>query len=283
MAKAATREVAVVDEALPAYLQGYEGPLGTEDIGKNDVKIPQILIGEAMADAVKDKIVEEGDLFLNVDMQTLAKRDEDLEVVLVAQSSEVLLWRDRNDQTGTDRVMAVAKKIEGPDGGFFHKWDKPNTEHSTKYKGVVPVTYKIGEIAEFDGTLDWGSAVPDDDDVRAPAATKHYNYVVYLPTKDLVATLSLARTRSAAAENLNTVLKMSKAPIWARSFKLRCVETTAKGSGDRWNTVKFIPNGFVSEDVAQYTRGLFDDFADKGFEVDRTGEEAASATEDDTV
>lgn len=283
-AKDTTTAVAVQETGgLPAYLQGFKGPTG-QDFSREDIQIPQIKIGQGTSDEVKEGLLDEGDLFLNVDGTVLAKAGTPLRMVIVGKDTEYLLWRDRKDQTG-DRVMARAKrvKLSGPMGDYVkHKWDKPNQTFETKLNGQLKVQWTTGEYVEDDGLGEWGSEIPGDTESKI-AAQKHFNYVVYLPDQDMVASLSLSRTATKPAKSLNTLLMMGGAPIFARVIE--ATSYTDQRNGDKFANWKFrVPAGgpeakFVSAETFAKTSDLFKQFEAEGFAVDHTeaGEAAPGA------
>lgn len=269
-------EVAVIERgaALPAFLKDYAGPTGQEGIDVKDVTIPRIKIGQGTSDEVKDKTVPEGALFLNVDGSVLAQPGEELEVVIVARATEYILWRDRKDGGG---IFARAPK--GGDGK--HHWNKPGETFTHKLKGLLNVSWTTGETVEGDGLGEWGSENPDDKD-SGIAATKHHNFVVYLPAFGMVASMSLARTSAKVARTVNAMLLMGSAPIFARVLKVKTVDESK--DQDTWKQFKFRPAGYVDEATFEHTRQLFERFAAEGFTVDQSdedvGEGAPVADED---
>jgi len=278
MTKNAVTKVEEKTPTLPSYLQDYQGATG-QDFERADVAIPQIKIGQGTSDEVKDGIVDEGALFLNVDGTELAAPDEELEIVVVAKSSEYILWRDRKFEGGG--IMARAPKVRLPDGTTKHKWDQPNTEFENKIGGMVKVTWKTGTYVEDDGLGEWGSENPDDGDSKI-AATKHYNYVVYIPSMELIASLSLSRTATKPAKQLNALLMMGKAPIFSRLVRVRSF--TDQRNGDKFKNWRFrnpkVKDGerqFVDEATFEITKSLFQRFEQEGFVVDQSGETGEDA------
>lgn len=272
---ASSTAVAVVEKssstavAVPDYLKQYAGPRGTENIGADDVTIPRIKIGQSMSDEVKSKAINEGDLFLNVTTEVLAENGQPLPFVAIAYAKEFILWRPRKDNGGG--ILARAKPVYDQSlGRIRYKWDKPNTEFSVKVEGKIPVTWKTGTYIGEDDNLDqWGSEIPGDKD-SGIAATAHANYVVALPTHDnMLAALSLSRTAFKKAKELNAMMKMGTAPMFARLFNLQTVDDQA--DDNKFKNYKFRPAGFVqNESDFLYYKEIANTFWEKGFTVDQS-------------
>ena len=267
-------DLATVDSTLPAYLQDYSGPTGAEDIGSEDLTIPRIVLGQALTPAVKDKKVEEGDLFLNITEQALVEAGEPLLIVPLIQTKDYLLWRDRNDNGGGVMARATLDRTVGK-----HRWDKPNQEFTTTY-GRPPkkVTWKTGEFVDDDGLKMWGSAFPDDKD-SPPAATVHYNYIVMLPEHDgMIAGMSLSKTQVKRAKDFNAMLKLGNAPLCARLFYV--VSEDDKSNSGEFKNLRFRPAGFVDEATMLRNQALVDSFAGVNVNFDESSESDDTDNED---
>lgn len=260
MAKAATKEVAVRQEApppatseRPTYLEGYTGPMGTEDIDNDDITIPRLKLAQAISDEVKDGSMPEGSLFLNITQTAIWKPgDAPLPVLIVAHSKEFMLWRPRGD--GEGGVLARARPVRA-NGVVRYKWDNPNTDFDVRVGGKVKVTWSTKEYIDQDHLDDWGSEIPSDTESGC-AATAHHNYLVMLPTQDnIVAAVSLSRSGVRVAKNLNALIKMGsgKIPLAVRKFHLSTVEEVS-GGGDRFMNWQFKPAGVLSNNEASTAR-----------------------------
>lgn len=257
---------------LPAFLQEYKGPRGTENIDQGDVTIPRIKVGQGTSKEVKEGRVEEGDQFINVSGEIVAKSGEKLPFIIVAQTKEVILWRPREDNGGGILARARPTIINGQK---VYAWDKPNTEFKVKVKGVAPATWKTGKTVEEDRLGDWGSELgfnkdgtPVDKD-SGIAATAHHNYIVLLPTKgNMVAAISLDRSKTKKAKDLNAMLKMGTAPMFARVFT--CETFADKSPKGPYANVIFSGAGFVDEATFAITRELFKGFQGREINVDQS-------------
>lgn len=265
---------------LPAYLQGFKGPTGAEDIRNENVTIPRMKIGQDMSPEVQEGGVARGDFFLNVSGEVISNQGARLPFIILARNVEIILWRPKKDGGG---ILARAREVETANG-WRYEWDKPNQSFDVKVEGLVKVTWKIGRYADektlecVDGmksVLDWGSEVPADKDSKK-AATDHHNFVVALPTMgDLVCALSLSRTATSKAKDLNASIKMSAAkgvPVPAQCYTVETIEKPVPqgGSGTYFN-YKFRPAGFL-QDQAAYLRyqAMADSFKDQNIVVDHS-------------
>jgi len=263
--------VAVVDTkaALPAYLADYQGETGAESIDNEDVTIPRIKLGQDMSPEVQAGTVARGALYLNVTGEVLAEPGEALEIVVIVQAKEFILWQDRQFDGGG--ILARAKKVLDPNTEEFrYAWDKPNQTFENKIKGILPVTWETKTFVDENGMDRFGSANVDDPDSH-PAATAHHNYVVVLPGHDnMVAALSLSNSQVKKAKDLNAMLKMGTTPIFARRFALTTRDDTSK-AGDDFKNIDFKPAGFLEDERSfNYTKGLYESFSHKGFTVDQS-------------
>lgn len=268
-------DVVKKDEAqLPDFLRDRVGYTGAEDIENEDITIPRIKIGQAMSAEVKDGDVEEGDLFLNVTGEILAKAGQPLRFTPIARSKEYILWRDRNFEGGG--ILARAKKT-----AKGYAWDKPNQAFENRIGGKVKVEWKTGTIIGEDDNLDqWGSEIPGDKD-SGIAATAHHNYVVSLPDHDgMIAAFSLARTQTKRAKDLNAMLRMAQLPMYARIFT--ATTDTEAGDGNTWRNVKFKPVGVVQDkDAFEMFEGMHEHYKGQGFTVDQSDEDSGNSSDTD--
>lgn len=277
---AKSKEIANVEAGLPAYLKDYAGPTGSENIENEDVTIPRIKLAQSMTPEVQQGTVPLGALFLNVTGQVLAKPGEPLRVVPIVQGKEFILWKDRQFDGGG--IFARAKKVFDADAQRArYLWDKPNQTFENKIKGIQKVTWSTLTYVDENGMDKFGSANVDDPDSH-PAATAHHNYVVVLPDHDnLVAAISLSNSGVKKAKDFNAMLKMGgpSKPIFCRVFQCISVDET-NAAGDDFKNYSFKPDGYVEDELFPFTKGLHEEFADKGFTVDQSDEGGDETTSD---
>lgn len=254
---------AKLDPKLPAFLQAYTGPRGTEGIEAADVTIPRIKIGQGTSEEVKDGTLNEGDLFLNLTKEVLAEDGAPLRFTVIARGKEYILWRPRKDNGGG--ILARAKPVNTPDG-VRYRWDKPNTTFDVKVDGKVKAEWTTQEYIDEDGLDQWGSEIPGNSD-SGIAATAHHNYVVVLLDHDeMVAALSLSRSTARKAKDFNALLKLGSAPMFGRVFTATTVDEH-NDQGD-FKSVKIENAGYVEDDQFPRFKGMFESFAGRVINVD---------------
>lgn len=258
---------------VPAFLADM-GQMGLDQIDNKDVAIPRIKLGQGTSPEVKDKDFEvaEGDFFLNVDGEVLAKSGEPLEFYVVAYTTEYILWRDRKAGGG---LMARAPRTGRP-GAYEHVWNKPGQKFENKLDGRVAVTWETGRTVEEDGLGEWGSEDPNNPD-SGIAATKHHNYVVYIPSEDIIAALSLSRSAASVARNFNASLRKGGRPIFAHLISMTSVNDH-NDQGDEYKNYRLKKGPVITDEaLALKLKALYEQFAG-GFTVDQSDEGEAVGT-----
>ena len=255
--------------AVPEWLRGYKGPLGTEGIDSEDVTIPRLKIGQSMSEEVKTGALQEGDLFLNVTGEALWQPGDDpLPFVIVALGKEYILWRPREDAGGG--ILARAKPVMEK-GVRRYKWDNANRTYDVKVGGKVKVKWKTGRYVDEDGLAAWGSEVPGEEGC-GPAATAHHNYIVVLPTKgNVVAAISMTRTGVKKAKDLNTNIKMrgGNVPLWASRWTLETIDDQNQ-NGDKFKNWRIKPAGFIDAKELPVYEQLAKGFANIDYKIDQS-------------
>lgn len=213
MAKAVAK---VEPKALPATQSKYAG-MGQETIEKDDIYMPRLKLGQAMSPEVKDKVLNEGDLFNSVTGEVICEAGKTIPVIILMHNKEYILWDDRK---GDDRgLLARATRVKVGDE-IKYKWDKPNAEFEVKVDGKTKVKYKLAEYVDDDGLHKWGTQIPGNPD-SPPAAGESQNYILALPTRNYeMIAVSLSKTGVSVAKKLNTNLKFGKAAIFEREYQL---------------------------------------------------------------
>lgn len=237
--------IAVKDQSseIDAFLgKTFGGRTGTEDMDSSDITIPRIKVAQAMSEEVKAGDMKEGDIFLNITGEVLAKAGEALDVVILLYSKEYMLWADRKD-TAHEGIMARARSIR-IDGRLVYGWDKPNQTFETKIDGRTKVKWHTEQyLVPEEGLDSWGSQIPGDTD-SGKAATVHHNYIVALPGfENLVAAFSLSKSQVKRAKDLNATLSMGSLPLCARQFTV--VTEQEKNDHGSFANIRFRPNGRV--------------------------------------
>ena len=269
--KETKKEVATVEEAaLPDYLQNYTGPTGAEGIDREDVTVPRIKLAQGTSQEVKDGELNEGDLFLNVTGEVLCAAGDKLRFIPVVQGKEFILWRDRKDGGG---IMARAKPVVVA-GQRRYAWDKPNCDFEHKVDGKTKVKWTTAQYIDEDGLDQWGSEIPGNDE-SGIAATAHHNYVVALPDFDyMVVALSLSRSQSKKAKDLNAMLKLGTLPIFARIFTATAIDET-NSDGEGYKNYGFKPAGVLQDGAKfEHFKAVNAEYTATGFTVDQSDEDS---------
>lgn len=265
-----SQQVTTTDNQIPAFLKAHEGPTGTEGLGKDDLTLPRIKLGQGTSQEVKDAEVKYGDLFLNITKTALVGQGQPIEVVVLARSKEFILWRPRKDGGG---ILNRARPVQTKEG-VRYQWETPNETYNVKLDGKTPVTWEVGQYVDEDGTDEWGSENPDDPK-SGKAATVHYNYVVALPEHgNVIAAFSLSRTSVKVAKVWNSLIAMLPGvPVWGRKFAIKSVIETK--NDDEFQNLSVVGAGYVSEEAFPQYDSLAKTFAEQSYSVEDQSDEAA--------
>ena len=268
--KATVAPVQSAVSTIPEYLKGYNGPTGTENIETTDVTIPRLKIAQGLTSEVKEGLVKDGSLFINLGAQVVAERGDSLRFIPLAYAKEFILWRPREDNGGG--ILARARPVyDETNHRIRYKWDKQNETFEVKLKGIVKCKWTTGQYIDEDGLDEWGSENPADRS-SGIAATAHLNYVVALPDhEDMLVAFSFSRTTTRAGKDLNGLLKQGRAPMFARIFSAKTFED--KREKGEFNNVKIMNDGFVTEDKFAVYQQYAKQF-ETGFVVDQSDEDA---------
>lgn len=265
--------VATTGDAMPDWAKEYQGPLGTENIDSQDVNIPRLKLGQSMTPEVKDKLVNDGDMFHSITKEVIIPLGSSGIVVPVAYFKEYILWRDRSDGGG---IFARANRVVLPDGQVRYAWNKPNSTFTTKLKGVQKVEWRTRNFIDEDGLDQFGTSIANDPE-SGPAATAHFNYIFHLPDRGDMVAVSLSRSSARKAKDLNAMLKMGTAPMFMRCFRVSAIPDQNE-SGDKFYNYGIIPAGFVQDQkLFAHLQRTYMDLREKGITVDFSDEENGGA------
>lgn len=268
---------ALIGDQVPDWMKEYSGPLGTENIDAEDVNIPRLKLGQSMTPEVKDKIVNDGDMFHSITKEVIVPVGQADIFVPIAYHKEYVLWRDRSEGGG---IFARANRAISENGDVRYIWDKPNSVFTTKIKGAVKVEWKTKQFIDEDGLGDFGSMIPGDKDSQ-PAATAHFNYIMYhVATGSLVA-VSFNRSSAKKAKDMNAMLKMGNIPMFMRCFKIGAVPDQ-NDAGDKFYNYAVVPAGLVQDQqLFNQLKSLYNDLKAKGVSVDWSDEEGGKVARED--
>lgn len=235
-----TQEIAVATDngaQLPAFLASTIGQgSGLQGLTSDDYVVPRIKLLQGISDEVKNKLpgAEAGIFWLNVLDKPLGN---DLQFVVISNNIRVLLLAPRDDGQG---ILARA------DDGVH--WKPEAGKWSVRIKGIrEPVTWVIDKptVAES-GLLSFGTSIPGNPDSN-PAATKFYDYLVYLPEHDTIAVLSLARSQAKKAKDLNGKITLRRVDMNGQLFRAKIIEESS--DSNTYSNYRFEADGYASEAV----------------------------------
>lgn len=186
-----TKEMTVKESALPAAISDSNWG-AIEGLDANDLLIPKIFHQQSTSKFAKDGLAKVGDWCDNLTGDVLAKKDEDLEVIIF----------------GVFKTMVISKK---PLGQGKFKLDK-----------IVTITPE--------NAMDWIDK-PFIEEIHGDSIkySLTYNFYCLLPSKvkELPYVLSLASTKVKTAKKINTFLlklQQSKKPGASRVFNLKSIQ-----------------------------------------------------------
>lgn len=163
------------------------------------------------------------------------------------------------------------------------------------HKNVLFDPFKLGTVLEFslpddDPRCQWptdetGRSLRDEKGKRLkPAATKFYDYLLWIPSTAEIVTFSLASTQIKAAIKLNGMLKLpiriggqiiTRPPAWARTFKL---STFMQKDGElSWGMLNVEIGGATDEATRELCSSLYSDYSTRKVQVEYGADDATVA------
>lgn len=232
-------KVAPAPLAIPADLEKYAG-MGTESLGKEDVRPPRLCLAQAMSPQVKRgemKYIEglrEGNLFNDLSGEVYGDGPVDIVVVTCLGARGVLF-------APLDQ------------GGGILEANIPTTDPRMQF------------------TTD-----PETGERKKPKATKFYDYLIWLPDQQELMALSMKGTQLKVAVTMNSLLKlplkiegniMMRPPAWARTFSLG----TAMQKKDAYSWANFTVRvrGITPTETREMAANLHEAYASKNIVIER--------------
>lgn len=218
---------------------------GTEGIGRDDVKMPRIILAQGLTAQVQEAKdgFQVGVLFHETTEEIYGKGPLDFCVLRVDPPRWIEFWHKDSGQKGVKR-MNVPRVL--PDDSI-----NPDTE--------------------------WGP------NGEPPVATKFYDYIVGLlpidpsDPMDRIAALSLKGVTLKAGRLLNTMIKRKRAAVFSPNYVVSSFsDKNAKGT---YANLRFDSNGWAATQAEYALReALFEILKDKDVTIERgTGEDAEDA------
>lgn len=252
--------------ALPAYLQGKEKQSRIGNIDQTDLIIPRVKLLQAISPEVAEQNLPgaaPGMFWHTVAAEPLGK--ELIGVPIVVRKS-IVLWSPRNDDRGV-----LARSSNGVD------WDKgfENLKFEVKPKGSPSkIEYYTDANVKASGLADFGSSIPGDPQ-SPPAAALTYNFMWYFPEFKHYSPAIIINTRSAVkpAKMLLSNLDQNPVDAYYRKFIIKTVDMV--GAEGPYKGYAYQADGYVEEDVAAITKGLYDQFSSVDWRANEEDDEAA--------
>jgi len=209
----------VVQNTMPAFLQGMQSSRGAENVTTDDLIIPRLEIVQSLSPCRKKSDpsyvdgAEEGMLYNNVTRELYGP-----EVMLmpVFYKKEWLIWKDR---------------LKG--GGF---------------RGAFPSEL---EAAQFRATLD----NPDDYDIQDTA--QQFCLLVKADGTAEEIVVSMAKTKLKASRKWNSLIRLAGGDSFSRVYRLSGVNVQ-NANGDEYYTIDVANAGFPTEELYRRAEALYD-------------------------
>lgn len=274
MATKPKQEVATTGGAqLPAYLQNQDRGSGLKGLDMSDFIIPRIKLLQGTSEEPKTfDDAKIGNFWINVLDIPLGPR---IKFIPINNRKRYLL----TVPLGGSPKGILARADDGanwkPDHGA---WDV----QLPKRKGVIrwEITHPT---VRGSGLAEFGTADPEDSDSN-PAATLFYDYLVFLPDVPELSggpvMLSLARTQTKRARDLNAKIEMRRAPMQSMVFEAS-VTNESNATGQDYYNLGFASAGWASEEQFAMMNEFRERYTDyKGY--DEEGEVAETSGEGKT-
>jgi hypothetical protein len=233
-------------EKIPEDLRAHAG-VGTEAIGKDDIRPPRLALAQAMSPQVKRS-----------------------DPKYIQGLMEGMLFNDLTGEIYTqdpkDTVRIVVVSMMGARGVEF----APQEEGGHVIDGDVPLDDPRMQFTDD----------PKDPKKRVrPIATKFYDYLLWLTDRQEFMTFSMKGTQIKVAIKLNSLLKqplriessmLMQPPAWARTFLLGTVPET--DGNYNWTNFTIRPDGVTPPEVRQICADLHSIYAKKNIVIERERE-----------
>lgn len=235
------------DEQRPARLKDYKGGSGLV-IASDSITIPRMKLLQGTSPELEAfNQAKAGMFWMNVlDIPF----GDTLDFIVCAYRERILLM-----------PPLPAKGILARAEDCIH-WNPPNGEWQVKLKNVPKaVTWKTAPTVRESGLMEFGSSNPADPNSN-PAATRFYEYLIYLtsyPDKSPLL-LSLARSQGKRAKDLNGKIEFRKAPCWDQKFRATIINEGDES--EKYFNFVFSSNGWADDAQSEECKSIHDRFGD---------------------
>jgi hypothetical protein len=262
MAKPATKEVAPVNAALPAHLQGGKhSKLGNLD--QSDLIIPRVKLLQALSPEVVDiEGCRPGRFWHSLAAQDMG---ESVLFIPIVIKKTFVLWAPRNDERG---ILARAN-----DG--IH-WAPPNEEFRVRPKGAPKdVVWVTKDTVSASGLAEFGSSIPGDAN-SPPAASLTYNILMYFPEAPDLSPSVIINTRSAVKHAKALISKIEHRPTDHFGQKFMMTVMNDKSAEGPFFNYNYSAAGWASEEEYATCSALYARFKETEFRATDEQEETVS-------
>lgn len=259
---------------VPDYLQNqkfYAWPqhTGLEKLGEGDFKTPRIIILQANNPEVR---TFQGKAIPSEFWHQTANRSlgASFKMIPLIVSKKVILWRPRHEGGG---ILAFSKDGVNWDSGANQTFKIKPYKDNEKI-----VSWTTGKSVGASGLLEWGKYdFASGNEKTPPAATMHYEYLVYLPDFPELSpsVIGLAKTATQNAKSFNTDLLQLRRPAFAVQVNVFSEEKTK--DKDHWFTPKFELDGYISKETYEITSKMYEQF--QNYDTTYDQEETSTNTE----
>ena len=115
------------------------------------------------------------------------------------------------------------------------------------------------------------SQLPDPDNYEVSESHQHFSLVIDGERVESVV-LSMAKSRLKTSRQLNTLVQMAECDRFAKAYKVSAVEVSGP-KGDYWS-MKVAPMGYVTKELYEKGKELYELIKAGAADVDRTGNDA---------
>lgn len=240
---------------VPDYLPDTIKNSGLEALGKDDFKMPRIVLTQGLSPELENfPDLAKKDQYWHQGMNVCLGKEFDCVPVLAHK--RVILFRPRNDQGGG--ILAFSKNGKTWESGA-------NTEFTVKLKGKKDaVKWHTRKDVISSRLTEFGTADPDGE-TKAPAATTFYEYLLYLPKHPELSpcVLGLSKTGLPNGKAFNTSLAMiarGGKPIYC--LGARAFTEDQNNEDGNWTVPNFQLTGYVSKDIFAITQKIAEEYSD---------------------
>lgn len=237
-----SKELATIaTDQVPDYLREYDGGTGLEHLDKSDFKTPRILLLQGLSPQLIDFAgqAKANNYWHNIAQENLG---QEFTCVILNITKRVIVWRPRWEGGGVLAYSSDARKWDTGGNTTFRV--RPDSKSKDTVEWSTKADVKSSRLCEF------GTYNPADDN-SPPAASRVYEYTIYIPERAALgpAVFGMSKTALAPAVQLQTSLLAKRKPI--QSMYWRVGVDMQERNGNKWSIPSFTGAGFV-ENAKQF-------------------------------